>query len=73
MTQNIGQQVMSVTGKLRVQIEGKRNLEKALRSYNVVGDDEVPGCIAFLQLMLRLKPSNRASAMDLIHHEWLKL
>ncbi|KAF9508639.1 hypothetical protein BS47DRAFT_1350109 [Hydnum rufescens UP504] len=60
-------------GKLRVQVDGKRTLEKALRNYNVLRDDELPLCISFLHSMLRLKPSDRATTTDLIQHEWLKV
>ncbi|KAF9518254.1 hypothetical protein BS47DRAFT_1379973 [Hydnum rufescens UP504] len=59
--------------KLRLQVEGKPTLEKALRNYNIVGDDELPLCISFLQSMLRLRPSDRAAATDLIQHDWLKV
>ena len=51
---------MSIAGELRVRVGGIRDLEKALRNYNVVDDDEVPKCISFLQSMLRLEPSDRA-------------
>jgi serine/threonine-protein kinase SRPK3 len=64
---------MSIAGKLRLQVQGKQTLEKALRNYNVVGDDELPLCISFLQSMLRLRPSDRATATDLIQHDWLKV
>jgi len=59
-------------GKLRIRVEGIRGLPEALKSYNVLGDEEVSMCTSFLQLMLRLKPSDRASAADLTQHEWLK-
>ncbi|KAG1744713.1 kinase-like domain-containing protein [Suillus occidentalis] len=49
--------------KLRIQ---------ALESYKVVADDELSMCTSFLRLMLRLQPSDRASAADLLEHEWLK-
>lgn len=64
---------MSVIGKLRIRVQGVRGLEDSLRAYNVLGDDEMSSCISFLQSMLRLKPSDRASAADLIQHEWLKV
>lgn len=60
-------------GKLRIQVEGVRALEQALESYKVVADDELSMCTSFLRLMLRLQPSNRASALDLLEHEWLKV
>ena len=61
-----------IAGTLRIQVGGVRGLEEALKSYNVVNDDELYMCISFLRSMLRLKPSNRASATDLIQPEWLK-
>lgn len=60
-------------GKLRIQVEGVRSLEQALESYKVVADDELSMCASFLRLMLRLQPSDRASAADLLEHEWLKV
>jgi hypothetical protein len=56
--------------KLRIRVEGVKSLEDALKIYNVLGDDEMPACISFLQSMLRLNPSDRANAADL---EWLKV
>ncbi|KAG1764076.1 hypothetical protein EV702DRAFT_1155039, partial [Suillus placidus] len=58
-------------GKLRIQVEEIRGLEKALESYKVVSDDELSMCTSFLRSMLRLQPSDRASAADLLEHEWL--
>lgn len=58
-------------GKLRIQVGGVRGLEEALEY--VVSNDEMPMCLSFLRSMLRLKPSDRASAADLIQHEWLKI
>ncbi|KAG1730423.1 uncharacterized protein EDB91DRAFT_1252686 [Suillus paluster] len=60
-------------GKLHIQVEEIRGLEKALESYKVVGNDELSMCTSFLQLMLRLQPSDRAGAADLLEHEWLKV
>lgn len=60
-------------GKLLIQVEGVRGLEQALESYKVVADDELSMCTSFLRLMLRLQPSDRASAPDLLEHEWLKV
>jgi serine/threonine-protein kinase SRPK3 len=64
---------LSVVGKLRIQVAGVRSLEEALEYSNVVSNDELPTCVSFLRSMLRLKPSDRASAADLIQHEWLKV
>jgi serine/threonine protein kinase len=63
----------STEGKLRIQVAGIQGLEEALESYNVISKEDLPMCISFLRSMLRLKPSDRASAVDLIHHEWLKI
>ena len=60
-----------IAGKLRIQVGGVKGLEEALKSYDVVNDNEVSMCASFLRSMLRLKPSNRASAADLIQHDWL--
>ncbi|KAG1779518.1 kinase-like domain-containing protein [Suillus placidus] len=60
-------------GTLRIQVEEIRGLENALESYKVVGDDELFMCTSFLRSMLRLQPSDRASAADLLEHEWLKV
>ena len=65
--------LISTAGKLRIRVQGVRGLEDALKSYKVVGDDELPICASFLRSMLRLKPSDRASAADLMQHEWLKV
>lgn len=60
-------------GKLRIKVEEIQGLENVLESYKVVGDDELSMCTSFLRSMLRLKPSDRASAADLMQHEWLKV
>ncbi|KAG1724359.1 serine protein kinase Sky1, partial [Suillus lakei] len=53
-------------------VEEIRGLENILESYKVVGDEELSMCTSFLRSMLRLKPSDRASAADLMQHEWLR-
>ena len=65
--------LMSIIGKLRIQVEGIRGPKEALQSYNVFDYDEVSMCTLFLQSMLRLKPSDRATAADLVQHEWLRV
>jgi serine/threonine-protein kinase SRPK3 len=60
-------------GKLRIQVQGIRGLEEALKSYNVIDDDEMSFCVSFLRSMLRLIPSDRASAADLAQHRWLHI
>ncbi|KAF9237257.1 kinase-like domain-containing protein [Melanogaster broomeanus] len=58
-------------GRLCIQVNGVRDLETALRNYNVLDDVELPLCVSFLRSMLRLKPSDRATAAELVQHEWL--
>lgn len=60
------------TGQLRIKVQGVRSLEEALRNYKVLDDVEMPICVSFLRSMLRLMPSDRASAAQLLGHEWLK-
>jgi len=59
-------------GHLSIQVKGIRNLEEALDTYHVLDDVEKPLFIDFLKSMLRLKPSDRASAAELLEHEWIK-
>ena len=65
--------LISTVGKLRIRVQEVRGLEDALKSYKVVSDDELPICTPFLWSMLWLKLSDRASAADLMQHEWLKV
>ncbi|KAF9237968.1 kinase-like domain-containing protein, partial [Melanogaster broomeanus] len=60
------------TGRLCIRVDGVRGLETALRNYNVLDDVELPLCASFLRSMLRLKPSDRATAAELVQHEWLR-
>jgi len=73
VTHNIDVALIYTVGKLRIRVQGVRGLEDALKSYKVIGDDELPIWASFLRSMLRLKPSDRASAADLMQHEWLKV
>jgi len=59
-------------GTLRLQVEEPASLEDALRNYNVLDDADMPLCVSFLRSMLRLKPSDRASAAQLVQHKWLR-
>jgi len=49
------------------------SLQLALRRYGVISDDDVDGIVLveFLHSMLRLKPSDRATAGELLNHRWL--
>jgi len=57
--------------KLRTSVEGVVGLEHALKVYDVLRAEELSSCTSFLQSMLKLKPSDRASASDLSNHHWL--
>ena len=57
---------------LSIQVQNIRNLEQALDAYRVLDDVDKPLCIDFLRSMLRLKPSDRASAAELLEHAWIK-
>jgi len=57
--------------KLRISVEGVVGLEDALKVYDVLRAEELSVCISFLRSMLKLKPSDRASASDLSNHHWL--
>jgi serine/threonine-protein kinase SRPK3 len=64
---------MSEAGQLRIRAQGVINLERALTRYGVISDMDVdaPNCVSFLRSMLRLKPSDRATADELLCHKWL--
>ncbi|KAF8963317.1 kinase-like domain-containing protein [Flammula alnicola] len=66
------EQYFTPEGRLSIQVPNIRNLEQALDAYRVLDDVEKPLCIEFLQSMLRLKPSDRTSAAELLEHEWIK-
>jgi serine/threonine-protein kinase SRPK3 len=57
---------------LSIQVQNIRSLEQALDAYRVLDSVDKPLCIDFLRLMLRLKPSDRASAAELLEHAWIK-
>ncbi|KJA15817.1 hypothetical protein HYPSUDRAFT_58602 [Hypholoma sublateritium FD-334 SS-4] len=59
-------------GRLSIQVQNIRNLEEALDSYHVLDDVDKPLCVDFLRSMLRLKPSDRATAAELLEHAWIK-
>lgn len=59
-------------GHLSIQVQNIRNLEQALDAYHVLDNVDKPLCIDFLRSMLRLKPSDRASAAELLKHDWIK-
>jgi len=60
-------------GHLSIQVQNIRNLEQALDAYRVLDNVvDKPLCIDFLRSMLRLKPSDRASAAELLEHAWIK-
>ena len=63
-----------ILGHLSIQVQEIRNLEQALDAYHVLDSDNVdkPLCIDFLRSMLRLKPSDRASAAELLEHAWIR-
>ncbi|KAI0935098.1 hypothetical protein AcV7_003998 [Taiwanofungus camphoratus] len=63
------EQYFETDGRLRIQIRDARDLETALRNYNVLDDVEGPLCVSLLRAML--KPSDRATAAELARYEWL--
>ena len=63
---------MFYLGHLFIQVQNVQNLEQALDAYRVLDNIDKPLCIDFLRSMLRLKPSDRASAAELLEHEWIK-
>ncbi|KZT25370.1 kinase-like protein [Neolentinus lepideus HHB14362 ss-1] len=58
-------------GRHLIPLVGAVDLPNALRNYHVLEEEELQICVAFLRLMLRLDPSNRATARQLLQHEWL--
>ncbi|KDR74608.1 hypothetical protein GALMADRAFT_1333939 [Galerina marginata CBS 339.88] len=58
-------------GHLSIQVQNILNLEQALDAYRVLDDAEKPLCIDFLKSMLRLKPSDRSTAAELLEHSWI--
>ncbi|KXN81871.1 Serine/threonine-protein kinase spk-1 [Leucoagaricus sp. SymC.cos] len=60
-------------GRLHIRAGGVVSLEGALKTYGVIGDGNADGAnlVAFLRSMLRLKPSDRATAGELLRHKWL--
>ena len=63
---------MFYLGHLFIQVQNVQNLEQALDAYRVLDNIDKPLCIDFLRSMLRWKPSDRASAAELLEHEWIK-
>lgn len=59
-------------GKLLLDLQQTKTLEQILDVYDVLDDVEKPLCVDFLRSMLRLKPSNRATANELLNHPWLQ-
>jgi serine/threonine-protein kinase SRPK3 len=59
-------------GGLRIKVQNVGNMEQVLDVYGVFDDFEKPLFIDFLHSILRLKPSDRASAEELLEHEWVK-
>ncbi|KAF9230901.1 kinase-like domain-containing protein [Melanogaster broomeanus] len=57
-------------GRLRIGGAGL-DLDTILHSYNVLDEVEHPIFVSFLRSMLRLNPSDRATAAELLRHEWL--
>lgn len=60
-------------GRLRIRAGGVVSLEGALKTYGVISDGDADGAnlVAFLRSMLRLNPSDRATAGELLRHKWL--
>ncbi|KAL4242992.1 Protein kinase-like domain superfamily protein [Abortiporus biennis] len=67
------EQYFKPDGTLRLHVQGVLDLEAAVRTYEVLDDTEIPMFISFIHGMLRLKPSDRATAAELAQHEWLNL
>ncbi|KAI0915918.1 hypothetical protein AcV5_003392 [Taiwanofungus camphoratus] len=63
------EQYFETDGRLRIQIRDARDLETALRNYNVLDDVEGPLCVSLLGAMLYVKPRDRATAAELARHE----
>lgn len=62
-----------VAGQLRVRGH-TQTLQEILQIYKIFDDeDQLAQCVSFLQLMLRLNPSDRATAKDLVLHKCLEL
>lgn len=47
--------------------------KKPLLKHHEMSDAEIPIFIDFLRGMLVVDPTQRKSAAELLHHEWLKL
>jgi len=58
---------------LHLRVKGAVSLKVALQRYGVITDDDTDGTnlVDFLRSMLRLKPSDRLSAGELLGHKWL--
>jgi serine/threonine-protein kinase SRPK3 len=63
----------SEAGGLHIRAGGVVNLEDALTKYGVMddADADASNCLSFLHSMLRLNPSDRATADELLRHKWL--
>ncbi|OJA13831.1 hypothetical protein AZE42_00535 [Rhizopogon vesiculosus] len=59
-------------GRLRIKVANIRNLEQALDNYMILSDTDKPVCPDPLHPMIRLKPLNRATAPELLQHDWHK-
>jgi serine/threonine protein kinase len=61
----------NLPGELRLRADGAKNIESILRVYKI-DEAELPVCASFLRAMLQLNPAERATAQELLQHEWLK-
>lgn len=71
----VTKQINLYPGKLLLGIQGTKTLEQILDVYKVFEEDdgdEKRLALEFLRSMLRLKPSDRATAAELLSHPWLK-
>ncbi|KAF9472717.1 kinase-like protein [Pholiota conissans] len=59
-------------GLMNLKVRGVADLDSALTSYNVLDDVEKQRFVEFVRPMLRLKPSDRPTAAELLKHEWIK-
>jgi len=67
-----GMLLISRLGHLYIRVHNMISLELALQRFGVMTDGaDGINLVNFLRSMLRLKPSDRASAGELLGHKWL--
>jgi serine/threonine-protein kinase SRPK3 len=67
-----GSYLLSKGSLLRVHNLFPSSIERCLRPYKVLDEQEIPPIAAFIRRCLTIDPSARPTALELLDDEWLK-